>query len=51
MKKHILDLDVTENTKLNDNYVLIKLTSESLLPEMIAGQFAEIRVDNSQATY
>ncbi|KAA6309352.1 Dihydroorotate dehydrogenase B (NAD(+)) electron transfer subunit, partial [termite gut metagenome] len=51
MKKHILDLEVTENTKLNDNYVLIKLTSESLLPEMIVGQFAEIRVDNSQATY
>ncbi|KAA6307926.1 Dihydroorotate dehydrogenase B (NAD(+)) electron transfer subunit, partial [termite gut metagenome] len=51
MKKYILDLEVTENNKLNDNYVLLKLTSKSLLPEMIAGQFAEIRVDNSQATY
>ena len=30
MKKFILDLTVTENIRLNANYVLLKLTSQSL---------------------
>ena len=47
MKKFILDLTVTENIKLHANYVLLKLTSSSLLPEMLPGQFAELRVDGS----
>lgn len=51
MKKFILDLTVTENVRLNDNYVLLKLTSQSLLPEMLPGQFAELRVDGSPATF
>ncbi len=42
MKKFILDLTVTENIRLNANYVLLKLTSQSLLPEMFPGQFAEL---------
>ena len=33
------------------NYVLLKLTSSSLLPEMLPGQFAEIRVDGSLTTF
>lgn len=51
MKKFILDLTVTENVRLHTNYVLLKLTSPSLLPEMLPGQFAEIRVDGSPATF
>ena len=51
MKKFILDLTVTENIRLNANYVLLKLTSQSLLPEMLPGQFAEIRVDGSPTTF
>ena len=51
MKKYILDLTVTENLRLHANYVLLKLTSSSLLPEMLPGQFAEIRVDGSPATF
>jgi dihydroorotate dehydrogenase electron transfer subunit len=43
MKKYILDLTVTENVRLHANYALLKLTSPSLLPEMLPGQFAEIR--------
>ncbi|KAA6320940.1 Dihydroorotate dehydrogenase B (NAD(+)) electron transfer subunit [termite gut metagenome] len=52
MKKFILDLEVTGNIRLNDRCTLLKLTSgTSLLPEMMPGQFAEIRIDNSQTTY
>ena len=51
MKKYILDLTVTENTRLHANYVLIKLTQEAPLPEMLPGQFAEIRVDGSPTTF
>lgn len=51
MKKYILDLTVTENTRLHANYVLLKLTSEAELPEMLPGQFAEIRVDGSPTTF
>ena len=45
MKKFILDLTVTENIRLHANYALLKLTSQSLLPEMLPGQFAELRVE------
>lgn len=51
MKKFILDLTVTENLRLHTNYVLLKLTSQSPLPEMLPGQFAEIRVDGSPTTF
>ena len=51
MKKYILDLTVTENTRLHDNYVLIKLTQDKPLPEMLPGQFAEIRIDGSNTTF
>jgi dihydroorotate dehydrogenase electron transfer subunit len=52
MKKFILNLEVTENIRLNDNYTLLKLASgTSLLPEMMPGQFAEIRIDSSPTTY
>ena len=51
MKKYILDLTVTENTRLHANYVLIKLTHSEALPEMLPGQFAEIRIDGSNTTF
>ena len=51
MKKFILDLTVTENVRLHANYVLLKLTSDAELPEMLPGQFAEIRVDDSATTF
>lgn len=51
MKKYILDLTLTESVHLNANYVLLKLTSTSSLPEMLPGQFAELRVDNSSTTF
>ena len=51
MKKYILDLTVTENIRLHNNYVLIKLTQDKPLPEMLPGQFAEIRIDGSNTTF
>lgn len=51
MKKYVLDLTVTENLKPHSNYVLLKLTSPEALPEMLPGQFAELRVDNSPTTF
>ena len=52
MKKFILDLTVTENIRLHANYALLKLTDhQSPLPEMLPGQFAEIRVDGSATTF
>lgn len=51
--KKMLDLVVTQNEQLNQNYCLIKLTTQdnSPLPEMQPGQFVEVKVDNSPATY
>ncbi len=51
MKKFILDLFVTESTKLNANYVLLKMTSPSALPDMLPGQFAELLVSDSPKTF
>jgi dihydroorotate dehydrogenase electron transfer subunit len=51
MKKFLLDLTVKENIRLNDTNVLLKLTSQSVLPDMLPGQFAEIRVDGSPTTF
>ncbi|MCD8165495.1 MAG: dihydroorotate dehydrogenase electron transfer subunit [Bacteroides sp.] len=51
MKKYILDLTVTDNKRLSGNYVLLKLTHRDPLPDMLPGQFAELRVDSSPDTF
>lgn len=51
MKKYMLDLKVTENLSLHKNYCLLKLTSEAPLPEMLPGQFVEVKVDGSPTTF
>lgn len=51
MKKHILDLVVSELVRINDKYVLIKLTHDEKLPPMMPGQFVEVRVDGSPTTF
>ncbi len=51
MKKFILDLTVADNIRLNANYSLLKMTSNAPLPDMMPGQFAELRVDNSPSTF
>lgn len=49
--KQILDLTVSENQRLNERTVLLKLTQQAALPEMQPGQFAQIRIDNSGNTF
>lgn len=51
MKKHVADLNVVSVEHINEKYVLIKLTHEKPLPEMLPGQFVEIRVDDSPSTF
>lgn len=51
MKKYILDLKVNSVEALSDKHVLIKLTDDKPLPEMLPGQFVEVRVDNTPSTF
>lgn len=51
MKKHILDLTVKSVDRIHERYVLIKLTDEKPLPDMLPGQFVEVRIDGSSSTF
>ena len=51
MKKYCLDLRVKTVEHLGDKYVLLRLTDEKPLPEMLPGQFVEVRVDDSPSTF
>ena len=51
MKKYLLDLTVRSVERIHERYVLIRLTDEKPLPEMLPGQFVEIRVDGSPTTF
>jgi dihydroorotate dehydrogenase electron transfer subunit len=49
--KFIADWKVKENSLLNTNYCLLKLTIEGIFPEILPGQFVQIKVDNSENTF
>ena len=51
MKKYVLDLTVSGVDRINEKYALIRLTDEAPLPEMMPGQFVEVRVDGSPMTF
>ena len=51
MKKFCLDLTVVAVERMNDRYVLIRLTHTETLPPMKPGQFVEVRVDHSPQTF
>ena len=51
MKKYILDLTVSSVEALSPKHVLIKLTDSKPLPDMVPGQFVEVRVDDSPSTF
>ena len=51
MKKYVLDLKVLSNQRLGERYTLLRLTSEQPLPDMMPGQFAELRIDGSPSTF
>ncbi len=51
MRKYVSDLKVVSVSRINDKYVLIKLTQDAPLPDMLPGQFVEVRVDGSPSTF
>ena len=51
MKKYVLDLQVSAVEHPNSKYTLIKLTDKEPLPQMLPGQFVEVRVDGSPTTF
>lgn len=51
MKKYLMDLKVVENVRLHPKYCLLKLTAEKPLPEMVPGQFVQVRVDGAPQTF
>lgn len=51
MKKYIKDLLVKEVETPREGYVLLRLTdTQTALPEMLPGQFVEVRIDGSSET-
>jgi dihydroorotate dehydrogenase electron transfer subunit len=51
MKKFVQDLQVIDKIELNAFHFLLRLQAPIKLPEILPGQFAEVLVDNSQATF
>lgn len=51
MKKYILDLTVKQIERISPKHVLLKLTDDAPLPDMLPGQFVEVRVDGSETTF
>lgn len=51
LKKSILDLRVVSVERVHERYVLLRLTHDEPLPEMLPGQFVEVRVDDSPSTF
>lgn len=50
--KFVLDLEVTEVALLNSRFLHVKATdAKGCLPEMLPGQFAQLRMDLSKETY
>lgn len=51
MKKYVLDLKVVSVERIHERYVLLRLTDDTPFPEMLPGQFVEVRVDGSPTTF
>lgn len=51
MKKYILELNVKEVSRISPKHVLLRLTDNKPLPDMLPGQFVEVRVDGADSTF
>lgn len=51
MKKYILDLTVKQAERISPKHVLLRLTDHRPLPDMVPGQFVEVRVNGSDTTF
>jgi dihydroorotate dehydrogenase electron transfer subunit len=51
MQKFIHDFEVVSNIRLNAQHFVLKLHCSEKLPPILPGQFAEVRIDKSLATF
>lgn len=51
MTKRIENFKVIENKKLNSEFFVLKLQSENRIPEILPGQFVQVKVDGSPSTF
>lgn len=51
MKKYIHDLKVISNNKISGDYCILELQNEQPLPEILPGQFAEVKVDHNPKVF
>lgn len=49
--KKILDLTLRSTERISDRHVLMKLTHDKSLPEMLPGQFVEVRIDQTPTVF
>ena len=47
MKKYVMDLRVAALERFSAKHVLLRLTADEPLPEMLPGQFVEVRIDGT----
>lgn len=50
-KKAIVDFEVEDNIAAGNSYFKLVLRASEPIPEIIPGQFAQVRVDNSKTTF
>jgi dihydroorotate dehydrogenase electron transfer subunit len=51
MKKRIEDFSVVDNKALNEEYFILRLQSKGSLPEILPGQFAQVKIEGSPNTF
>ncbi|MDR1720017.1 MAG: dihydroorotate dehydrogenase electron transfer subunit [Dysgonamonadaceae bacterium] len=51
MKKYVADWIVTENKRINHDHFLLKVALNESLPEMMPGQFVQIKIADSPNTF
>jgi len=51
MAKNILDFQIIDNKQLNKDFFILKLLSGIPLPEILPGQFVQVRIDGSPDTF
>jgi dihydroorotate dehydrogenase electron transfer subunit len=51
MAKNILDFQIIDNKQLNKDFFILTLLSGITLPEILPGQFVQVRIDGSPGTF
>ena len=51
MTKRTQDLQIVENKQLKKDFFILELSSQDILPEILPGQFAQVKVEGSPETF